>query len=120
MTERLWGGKGREREEWAGEVIIQVLALLRHGGSYVNSGAIAGPVVELDLRTLSLRDLRLNGCTAWDEYVFADVVSYVEREEICPLLRRSHPSCETAAAQHDFLQKRHVGNIVLPPSAAGG
>lgn len=96
-----------------------LLALLRHGGTYVTSGAIAGPIVQLDLRTLYLGDLRLMGCTAWDEHVFADVVSYVERGEIRPLLERTYPLSEIAAAQRDFLEKRHVGNVVLLPPTPG-
>lgn len=97
----------------AGDGFGSMLAVLRHGGVYVTSGAIAGPIVELDLRTLYLHDLRLLGCTAWDEHVFADVVSYLERGEIRPLLERTYPLRDIAAAQREFLEKRHVGNIVL-------
>ena len=103
----------------AGAEFGAMLALLRHGGTYVTSGAIAGPIVELDLRTLYLGDLRLIGCTAWDDHVFADVVSYVERGEIRPLLERTYPLHEIGAAQRDFLQKRHVGNVVLIPPTVG-
>ncbi|TFD74693.1 alcohol dehydrogenase [Cryobacterium psychrophilum] len=99
----------------AGSGFGSMLALLRHGGVYVTSGAIAGPIVELDLRTLYLGDLRLIGCTAWDEHVFADVVSYVERGEIRPLLERTYPMSDIVTAQRDFLEKRHVGNVVLIP-----
>jgi len=97
----------------AGDGFGSMLAVLRHGGVYVTSGAIAGPIVELDLRTLYLHDLRLLGCTAWEEHVFADVVSYIERGEIRPLLERTYPLRDIAAAQREFLGKRHVGNIVL-------
>jgi NADPH:quinone reductase-like Zn-dependent oxidoreductase len=103
----------------AGAEFGAMLALLRHGGTYVTSGAIAGPIVELDLRTLYLGDLRLIGCAAWDDHVFADVVSYVERGEIRPLLERTYPLHEIGAAQRDFLQKRHVGNVVLIPPTVG-
>lgn len=99
----------------AGSGFGSMLAVLRHGGAYVTSGAIAGPIVALDLRTLYLGDLRLIGCTAWDEHVFADVVSYVERGEIHPLLERTYPLGDIVAAQRDFLEKRHVGNVVLLP-----
>ncbi|MBC7763535.1 MAG: zinc-binding dehydrogenase, partial [Candidatus Saccharibacteria bacterium] len=99
----------------AGSGFGGMLAVLRRGGVYVTSGAIAGPIVELDLRALYLADLRLIGCTAWDEHVFTDVVSYVERGEIRPLLERTYPLSEIVAAQRDFLDKRHVGNIVLLP-----
>ena len=35
--------------------------ILCRGGRYVTSGAIAGPIVELDLRTLYLKDLEMHG-----------------------------------------------------------
>ncbi|WP_341953443.1 alcohol dehydrogenase family protein [Salinibacterium sp. TMP30] len=99
----------------AGPEFGSMLAVLRHGGTYVTSGAIAGPIVELDLRMLYLGDLRLIGCTSWDKHVFADVVSYIERGEIRPLLECTYPLSEIVAAQRDFLHKRHVGNVVLIP-----
>ncbi|MFM8853345.1 MAG: zinc-binding dehydrogenase, partial [Acidimicrobiaceae bacterium] len=54
-----------------------MLRLLRRGGRYVSSGAIGGPIVNLDLRTFYLKDLTLVGCTAWDEPVFGNLVTYI-------------------------------------------
>ena len=56
-----------------------LLNVLRVGGRYVTAGAIAGPLVELDLRTLYLWDLTLFGCTWQDEDMFTNLVSYIER-----------------------------------------
>lgn len=94
-----------------------MLEVLRRGGSYVSSGAIAGPIVELDLRTMYLKDITLIGCTAWDEPVFPNLVGYVERGEIRPLLAETYPLEQIANAQRAFQAKRHAGKIVLvPPS----
>ena len=65
---------------------------LRRGGRYATSGAIAGPLVELDLRTLYLRDLILIGCTGWDEPVFPNLVAYIERGEIRPVIAATFTS----------------------------
>ncbi len=46
-----------------GSLFSTWLALLRRGGRYVTSGAIAGPMVELDLRALYLKDLTMHGAT---------------------------------------------------------
>mmetsp|Transcript_27760 Transcript_27760/g.64711 ORF Transcript_27760/g.64711 Transcript_27760/m.64711 type:complete len:223 (-) Transcript_27760:114-782(-) len=89
-------------------------ALKRHG-RYVTSGAIAGPVVNLDLRTLYLRDLRLIGSTSWEEPVFPNLVSYIEAGEIKPVVARSYPLSEIVTAQKEFLKKKHVGKFVLVP-----
>jgi NADPH:quinone reductase-like Zn-dependent oxidoreductase len=103
----------------AGPGFPAVLGLLRRGGTYVSSGAIGGPLVELDMRTLYLKDLTLIGCTAWDEEVFPDLVSYIERGEIRPLLARVFPLEQIAAAQREFLEKTHVGKFALiPPDPA--
>jgi len=102
----------------AGPGFNSALEILRPGGSYVTSGAIAGPVVELDLRTLYLHDLRLIGTTTWDDEVFADVVSYVERDEIRPVLAATFPLSEIVAAQEHFRSGSRVGNVVLLPPAS--
>jgi NADPH:quinone reductase-like Zn-dependent oxidoreductase len=95
----------------------QLLTLLKRGGRYATAGAIAGPIVELDLRTLYLKDLRLLGCTVLGAEVFTNLVRYIERGEIKPLVAKTYPLSEIVAAQQDFLSKRHVGKIVLLPSA---
>ena len=102
----------------AGPSFGSLLNVLKRGGRYVSSGAIAGPLVTLDMRTMYLNDLTLFGCTAWDEPVFANLVSYIERGEIRPLVARTFPLSEIAAAQLEFGEKRHVGNFVLVPPPA--
>ncbi|MDE2347587.1 MAG: alcohol dehydrogenase family protein [Gammaproteobacteria bacterium] len=94
-----------------------LLEVLARGGRYAVAGAIAGPVVELDLRTLYLKDLRLLGCTVLDSVVFANLVGYIERGEIRPLIAATFPLTRIVDAQREFLEKRHVGKIVLVPPA---
>ncbi|MFT5175283.1 MAG: NADPH:quinone reductase-like Zn-dependent oxidoreductase [Gammaproteobacteria bacterium] len=95
-----------------------MLKLLRRGGRYASSGAIAVPVVALDMSDFYLKDLTLVGCTAWDEPVVPNLVAYIERGEIRPLLARTFALTDIAAAQREFIDKRRVGNIVLVPPAA--
>jgi len=95
----------------------ELLEVLRRGGRYAVAGAIGGPTVALDLRTLYLKDLRLIGCTVLDHGVFADLVGYIERGEIKPLVSSVFPLKDIVAAQQEFLLKRHTGKIVLIPSA---
>ena len=95
----------------------RLLDALRTGGRYVIAGAIAGPLVELDLRTLYLRDLTLIGCTFQEDGVFERLVSYIERDEIRPVVAKTYPLQDIAKAQADFLAKRFTGKLVLlPPS----
>ena len=93
----------------------QLLEILKRGGCYAVAGAIAGPVVALDLRTLYLKDLRLLGCTILDPGVFANLVGYIERGEIKPVLWKTFPLREIVQAQQEFLDKAYTGKIVLIP-----
>jgi NADPH:quinone reductase-like Zn-dependent oxidoreductase len=94
-----------------------MLEVLRRGGVYASSGAIAGPIVELDMRKAYLKDLTLIGCTAWDAPVFPNLITYIERREIRPLLQRTYPLADIVTAQRDFGEKSHVGKLVLIPPA---
>lgn len=100
-----------------GPAVAENLSLLRPGGAYAVAGAIGGPVAEVDLRTVYLRDLRILGCTFQEDEVFENLVRYIERNEIRPLVSRTYPLAEIRAAQEDFLSKRYAGKLVLLPPA---
>ena len=93
------------------------LSLLRTGGVYITSGAIAGPQVAFDKRTLYLRDLTIRGCTAWAEPVFPALLAWIARGELRPHVAGVFPLERIADAQAAFLEKRHVGSYVLVPPA---
>ena len=86
---------------------------LNRGGRYVTSGAIAGPIVELDLRTLYLNDLELYGATVFAPQVFADLVARIESGAVRPLVGGVFPLDEIHAAQEAFGRKEHVGGLVI-------
>ena len=99
----------------AGPALGGLLKVLKRGGRYVSSGAIGGPLVTLDMRTFYLKDLTLVGCTAWDEPVFSNIISYIERGEVRPLVAKTFPLERIADAQREFLEKKHFGKFVLIP-----
>ena len=49
--------------------------------------------------------------------VFADLVGYIERGEIRPLLAGTWPLASLREAQQAFIDKRHVGNLVIEVGA---
>jgi NADPH:quinone reductase-like Zn-dependent oxidoreductase len=100
-----------------GAQTADLLELLRPGGRYTVAGAINGPVTEIDLRTVYLKDLTLLGCTFQDDEVFENLLRYVERNEIRPVVSNTYPLAEIARAQKDFLSKNHIGKLVLIPPA---
>jgi NADPH:quinone reductase-like Zn-dependent oxidoreductase len=95
-----------------------LLDVLKTGGRYVCAGAIAGPIVEFDVRTLYLKDLTLIGCTFQDDIVFENLIRYIEGGEIRPVVAKTYPLKDIAAAQKDFLAKKFVGKIVLLPDGS--
>jgi NADPH:quinone reductase-like Zn-dependent oxidoreductase len=97
----------------AGPAFPSLLEVLRRGGCYGTSGAIAGPLVELDVRTLYLKDLTLFGCTALEPEVFPALIGYIEQGRIRPLVSRTFPLERIAEAQAAFQTKQHVGKLVL-------
>ena len=99
----------------AGSNWKQLLDILKPGGRYATSGAIAGPIVELDVRTLYLKDLTLYGCTHQQKEVFTNLIGYIERNEIRPLVAKTYPLEDIKKAQEDFLSKKYTGKLVLIP-----
>ena len=93
----------------------QLLDIIKPGGRYATSGAIAGPIVELDLRTLYLKDLTLYGCTCQPKEVFRNLIGYIEDNKIKPLVAKSYSLKEIKKAQLDFLSKKYTGKLVLVP-----
>ncbi|MFC3615199.1 alcohol dehydrogenase family protein [Lutimaribacter marinistellae] len=95
-----------------------VIDSLRDGGRYATAGAIAGPIVELDLRTLYLRDLSFFGCTHQEDAVFTDLVSYIEAGELRPVVADTFALKDLRAAQAAFLEKGHVGKVGIQVKTA--
>ena len=93
----------------------RLIDVLERGGRYTCSGAIAGPIVEFDLRTFYLRDLTFTGSTIIAPEVTRNLVRYIEAKQIKPVLAATYPLAQLRDAQQAFIDKRHVGNIVVVP-----
>lgn len=98
-----------------GEIFSNLLNVLRPLGRYVTAGAIAGPVVRLDLRTLYLKHLELIGSTVGTREEFAELVDLLEEDKLKPLLAGTYPLSEIKRAQEDFEKKDFFGKLVLVP-----
>jgi NADPH:quinone reductase-like Zn-dependent oxidoreductase len=98
-----------------GPAFPALLDVLRPGGRYAVAGAIAGPMVSLDLRTLYLKDLTVFGCTVTSPALFLELVTLLEQGRFRPVVSATFPLEQMAAAQSRFLDKEHTGKIVLVP-----
>ncbi len=106
------------------DVVIDVVAgpawgglikALKPGGHYAVSGAIAGPVVEADLRQIYLRDITIHGCTFQPRAVFAGLIDLVNDGRLKPRIARTYPLRDIARAQEDFQTKAQAGKLILLP-----
>jgi NADPH:quinone reductase-like Zn-dependent oxidoreductase len=93
---------------------------LRDGGRLVTAGAIAGPMVTLDLRRLYLRHRTLLGSTMHTPEVFAGVVELARSGAVSPVLAATYPLTRIRDAQDRFERKDFVGKIVLLPGGKAG
>ena len=114
------GGVGVLADVVGGPLFPALFDTIRRGGHYTVAGAIGGPRVELDLRTLYLRDITMHGCTVLPPRVFSNLVRYIENSEIRPVVARSYPLDLLRSAQEAFMEKKHVGAIVIDLKAECG
>ena len=120
LTARVLNVTGGRRLSLVADVVggsqfSDLLTLLRRGGRYVTAGAIAGPMVELDLRTLYLKNLSLFGSAVYLRETFPRLIDLVIGGRITPFSSKTWPLSDIRAAQSEFLEKKHVGSLVLLP-----
>ncbi len=96
-----------------GTLFMPLINALRQGGRYSSSGSIAGPLVEFDLRQLVYKDLQLTGATIVPPGTMQRLVRLIEQDRLRPLLAQSFPLAQLRQAQQAFVEKKHVGNIVV-------
>ena len=101
----------------AGEQWPELLEILKKGGKYGVVGAIGGPMVELDVRNLYLKDLSLFGSTYQSRESFLNLISYIEQGKIRPIVAKEFVLKDIVEAQKAFLSKTLVGKIVLDVTA---
>ncbi len=100
-----------------GEMWPQLIDALARFGRYSCSGAIAGPIVRFDLRRFYLNNLVFTGATIVPFGMFGNLVSYIEHSEIKPLLAKTYKFEDLHIAQQDFIDKKHIGNLVIDMNA---
>jgi NADPH:quinone reductase-like Zn-dependent oxidoreductase len=101
----------------AGPLFNDLLRVLRPEGRYTTAGAIAGPVVQLDLRTVYLKHLQLHGSSQGTRGAFRRLIGYIEDGKIRPLVGGVYKLSEFHRAQTDFMAKGFVGKLVVVPDA---
>ena len=100
-----------------GPLFNDLLLLLRPEGRYATAGAIGGPIVQLDLRTVYLKHLELHGSSQGTRAAFRRLVRYIEEGRIRPLLAGIYKLSDMHRAQRDFMEKHFFGKLVIVPDS---
>lgn len=98
-----------------GPGLSAMMAMLRDNGRWVIAGAVAGPVVELDLRRLYLHNVQLIGSSMHTRVHFRRLVELARGGDVRPEVSSTFDLSEIAQAQQEFSTRRHIGKIVLLP-----
>jgi NADPH:quinone reductase-like Zn-dependent oxidoreductase len=98
-----------------GPLLADLLPLLRDDGRWVIAGAVAGALVQLDLRRLYLHNIRLIGSSMHTRPHFAELVRTALAGTVRPPVAATHPLTSLSEAQQQFLHHNHVGKIVVRP-----
>ncbi|MGH6931547.1 MAG: zinc-binding dehydrogenase, partial [Dongiaceae bacterium] len=101
----------------AGPLFNDLINILKPEGRYATAGAIGGPIVQLDLRTIYLKHLQLHGSSQGSRAAFRRLVGYIEAGTIKALLDRAFPLSRLREAQQYFMAKGYFGKIVIQPDA---
>ncbi|GMA08693.1 alcohol dehydrogenase [Tetragenococcus halophilus subsp. flandriensis] len=97
----------------AGDKWSQLLKILKKGGKLGMSGAIAGPIVNFDVRDLYLKDISIYGATYQTKGSMLQLIDFVEQGKVRPIIAKTYPLKDIVEAQKAFLSKKYVGKIVL-------
>lgn len=96
-----------------GPLLGELMPLIRDDGRWVIAGAVAGPVVEFDLRRLYLHNIRLIGSSMHTRDHFAVLADLARRGTVQPVIAGRYPLDGIASAQAHFARQQHVGKIVI-------
>lgn len=111
------GGLDAVADVVGGPQVAELMPLIRDDGRWVIAGAIAGPVVELDLRRLYLHNIRLIGSSMHTRAHFATLVDAARTGTVRPVIAARYLLDDVHIAQDQFRQGEHAGKIVVFPSS---
>lgn len=96
-----------------GETFEQSLRCLARGGRIVLCGATAAPEARVNLRALFFKSQSILGSTMGSNAELARLLAWFERGQLVPVVARTCPLEEAAAAQALLATRELAGKIVL-------
>ena len=97
----------------SGPMLSDLIEILTPQGRYATCGAMGGPMVEIDMRRIYLKNLELHGATQGTRRDFAAVRDYALSGKIKPLVAGTFALDGLGRAQEEFKKKKFVGKLVI-------
>ncbi|MBI3550464.1 MAG: zinc-binding dehydrogenase [Elusimicrobia bacterium] len=94
-------------------VFEKALKCLRPGGIVVTCGSTTGPTVELDMRYVFFKELRIQGAKMGTASEFIEVLRAFEAGRLKPVVDSVFPLSEARQAQEYLAAGRQFGKVVL-------
>lgn len=96
-----------------GEVWQKSLASLANGGRLVTCGATAGGQSNDDIEAICSKQLRIYGSTLGSRGEFRQLISFLNAKKIRPIIDKTFPLADAAAAQRYLEEGKQFGKVVL-------
>ncbi len=97
----------------AGENWQKSLTALTQGGRLVTCGATAGGLADTDLSLIFKKQLQILGSTLGSREEFRRLINFMNITQLRPVIDRTFPLAEAAAAQRRMEEAKQFGKIVL-------
>jgi len=97
----------------SGPMLPNLIEILRPQGRYATCGAMGGPIVQIDMRRVYLKNLEIYGATQGTRRDFRAVRNFAVTGAIKPLLANKYPLADLGRAQGDFKKKNFIGKLVV-------
>ncbi len=113
LQKAIGGGADLCVDSIGGEVFPQLVRLTKPGGRIVTFGATRGPVPQLVMPFIFLKQLDILGSTMGNNEEFRQMVNLFEKHRIRPVLDRSYPLEQAAEALNRMKEGHQFGKIIL-------
>lgn len=113
------GGRGVDivLDHVGGDVLLESLSGLAKNGTAVICGVSAGPSISLELRPFFMRQQSLLGSMMGTRKELDEIIRLIASRKLRPVIDRTFPLSQAAAAQQWMEQRRNFGKILLIPGA---
>lgn len=110
---KLSGGFDCAIDSAGGNQLNNIVRMMKHSGRIICYGATLGRPEHLDLHRIFYYQLRLQGSTMGNDKEFVDMVEFVEKHQIKPVVDTVIPFKDVVTAFDRMRDGLHFGKIVL-------